>query len=160
MCECEGTYKCWTHFRGLRPVTTSLHLEFEAQPKPTIECCVCEREILKSDAQHVPAIGWRCKDGMVPECISPEWAEYWPMTPLVKEVDPELERLLAEEDEIDRRHNFHTAPNAIHNVGDLRRAIEPFTDDMDLATVVHVEYELDLKRGSRLSIVKFDDTRP
>lgn len=166
MCECSGNYKCWKHFVGVRPITASVVMEFEAQPKPsiyaegveTIECCVCEREIPKSDAQHVPAIGWRCKDGMVPECISPAWSEYF-AEPLVKEADPELERLLAEEEDIVARDAFNLAPNAVHTVGDMRRALEPFTDDMDLMPVVQIQYEMDLRRGSKLRIVKFDDTR-
>ncbi len=141
MCECAGKYKCWRHFMASHSHSGMTGREkiaaFHAQPKPSV---------------------W------VDSEIEAAWADYFdtvpapvPPVPLVKEADPELERLLAEEEEIDSRHAFNTAPNAIHNVGDLRRALRPFSEDMDLSSVVQVRFEQDIHHGSSLNIVRWGD---
>ncbi len=76
----------------------SLFAAFQAQPRP-------------------PSWDW---DGDDP------WAKYYEPEPLVKEHDPELERILAEELEIENATAFLSQPGLCDTVGDLRGMLAAF----------------------------------
>lgn len=59
--------------------------------------------------------------------------------PLVKEADPELELLLAEEEEIERRSEFLKQEGLCSTLGDLRGHTDMFGDNCYLSEVVVVE---------------------
>lgn len=71
--------------------------------------------------------------------------------------DPELERLLAEEEEIEANIQFGIAPNTVSNVGQLRQMLAPFSDEMKLHDSVQVIAHLDLDSGSTLEFRRRSD---
>jgi hypothetical protein len=76
--------------------------------------------------------------------------------PLIKKVDEELERIIAEEEEIERRTEFLSKGTVCTTLGDLRGMLAAFDDTCYLAEAVSVEPVLMHGRW-KLSFKKISD---
>lgn len=68
--------------------------------------------------------------------------------PLIKEADPELERLLDEEEHIEWSAKVN--PRLIYTVGQLKHFLGPFSDDTSLQTALIPGIKIDLTHGSKI----------
>lgn len=130
-----------------------------ADSEDTVVCDVCDKEIHRSIARIITGIGWMCPEGnkcegpglkgllttpTVFDSVETDWAPFFdhePLRrePLVKEADPELERLLAEEEEINAQAEFLARPGRVSTMGELRAMTAAFSDGCYLDETIVVE---------------------